>query len=225
MVNKVLAAFVVTDGLFVSMGAIMLGFSIIVQQTCFNTPTEGNEAARDLLYQTFPFTAGIVNAVFIFAAFLATIPALATNNRSWLKLAAFMVVASAIFTLGIGVDLWVLTLRMKDEYFEIWTSQPQHVQDLMQTAFSCCGYFNSSSPAFVTDATCPSPAAASLVRGCSTPLNSFGNTFVDNIFTAMFGMVGIDVVLVMATACLLKDRKERERFRHIDEKSGVRGTF
>ncbi|XXH05880.1 hypothetical protein Hte_012321 [Hypoxylon texense] len=225
MVNKVLAAFVVMDGMFVSMGAIMLGFSIIVQQTCFDTPTEGNEAARDLLYQKFPFTAGIVNAVFIFATFLATIPALATNNRSWLKLAAFMVVADAIFTLGIGVDLWVLTLKLKDEFFEIWTSQPPHVQDLMQTAFSCCGYFNSSSPAFVTDQTCPSPAAAALMRGCSTPLNSFGNTFVDNIFTAMFGMVGIDVVLVMATACLLKDRKERERFRHIDEKSGARGTF
>ncbi|KAI4866335.1 hypothetical protein F4820DRAFT_261141 [Hypoxylon rubiginosum] len=225
MVNKVLASFVVMDGMFVSMGAIMLGFSIIVQQTCFDTPTEGNEAARDLLYQKFPFTAGIVNAVFIFATFLATIPALATNNRSWLKLAAFMVVADAIFTLGIGVDLWVLTLKMKDEYFEIWTSQSPHVQDLMQTAFSCCGYLNSSSPAFVTDQTCPSPAAAALMRGCSTPLNSFGNTFVDNIFTAMFGMVGIDVVLVMATACLLKDRKERERFRHIDEKSGARGTF
>ncbi|KAI1779375.1 hypothetical protein F4818DRAFT_248457 [Hypoxylon cercidicola] len=225
MVNKVLTAFVVMDGMFVSMGAIMLGFSIIVQQTCFDTPTEGNEAARDLLYQKFPFTAGIVNAVFIFATFLATIPALATNNRSWLKLAAFMVVADAIFTLGIGVDLWVLTLKMKEEFFDIWISQPPQVQDLMQTAFSCCGFFNSSSPAFVTDQTCPSPAAAALMRGCSTPLNSFGNTFVDNIFTAMFGMVGIDVVLVMATACLLKDRKERERFRHIDEKSGARGTF
>lgn len=48
---------------------------------------------------------------------------------------------------------------------------------------------------------------------------------MDNIFTAMFGMVGIDVVLIMSIACLLKDRKERERYRDIDEKSGARGTF
>lgn len=34
---------------------------------------------------------------------------------------------------------------------------------------------------------------------------------------------GIDVVLIMAIACLLKDRKERERYRHIDEKSGYVG--
>ncbi|KAI1392287.1 uncharacterized protein F4822DRAFT_390399 [Hypoxylon trugodes] len=225
MVNKVLGAFIATDGLFVSMGAIMLGFSIIVQQTCFDPPNDGNEAARDLLYQRFPFTAGIVNAVFIFATFLATIPALATNNRSWLKLAGYMVVVDAIFTMAIGVDLWIITLTMKNEFLQIWTSQPPHVQDLMQTAFSCCGYFNSSSPAFVTDSTCPSPAAAALMRGCSAPLTSFGNTFVDNIFTAVFGMVGIDAVLIMAIACVLKDRKERERYRHIDEKTGARSTF
>ncbi|KAI1379663.1 hypothetical protein F4677DRAFT_441870 [Hypoxylon crocopeplum] len=225
MVSKVLAAFVATDGLFVSMGAIMLGFSIIVQQTCFDTPADGNEAARDLLYQRFPFTAGIVNAVFVFVTFLATIPALATSNRSWLKLAAYLVVIDAVFTMAIGVDLWIITLKMKDEFHQIWTSQPAQVQDLMQTAFSCCGFLNSSSPAFVTDSTCPSPAAAALMRGCSAPLTSFGNTFVDNIFTAVFGMVGIDTLLIMAIACLLKDRKERERFRYIDEKSGARGTF
>ncbi|KAI1457278.1 hypothetical protein F4805DRAFT_457842 [Annulohypoxylon moriforme] len=225
MVNKVLAAFVVTDGLFVSMGAIMLGFSIIVQQTCFNTPNDGNEAARNLLYQRFPFTAGIINAIFVLVTFLVTIPSLATNNRSWLKLAAYMLVVDAIFTLGIGVDLWIITLKMKAEFQSIWFAQPSNVQELMQTAFSCCGFFNSSSPAFITDTTCPSPAAAALMRGCSTPLTSFGNTFVDNIFTAVFGMVGIDTILIMAIACLLKDRKERERFRYIDEKSGARSTF
>jgi hypothetical protein len=88
--------------------------------------------------------------------------------------------------------------------------------------FNCCGFLNSTSPAFVTDATCPSPATAALLKGCSIALTSFANVFVDNIFTAVFGMVGIDVALIMCIACVLKDRKERERFRHIDEK---RGTF
>lgn len=56
MVNKVLAAFVAIDGLFAVMGAILMGFSVIVLNTCFNPPTEGVEAARDLLYQRFPLT-------------------------------------------------------------------------------------------------------------------------------------------------------------------------
>jgi len=63
------------------------------------------------------------------------------------------------------------------------------------------------------------------MRGCATPITSFANIFLDDIFTAVFGMVGIDAVFIMATACLLKERKERERFRHIDEKSGRRDAF
>jgi hypothetical protein len=72
----------------------------------------------------------------------------------------------------------------------------------------------------VTDATCTSKAAAAVMRGCAGPISSFANVFLDNIFTALFGVVGFDVVFIMATACLLKDRKERERFQHIDEKNG-----
>lgn len=56
MVNKVLAAFVGIDILFALTGALILGFSIIVQKTCFDDPVDGNEAARDLLYQQFPFS-------------------------------------------------------------------------------------------------------------------------------------------------------------------------
>lgn len=56
--------------------------------------------------------------------------------------------------------------------------------------FDCCGYFNSSSPAFITDSVCPSPAAAQLLRGCATSVSSYSNVFLDNIFTALFGMVG-----------------------------------
>lgn len=62
MVNKVLAAFIAADGLFVAGGAIMLGFSVIVQQTCFDIPTDGTMAARDLLYQKFPFTGKLPGA-------------------------------------------------------------------------------------------------------------------------------------------------------------------
>lgn len=90
---------------------------------------------------------------------------------------------------------------------------------LISSQFDCCGYFNYTSPAFVTDATCPSPAAAALLTGCAASIASFSNVFVDDIFTAVFGIAALDGVLVLATACLLKDRKERERFRYIDSKS------
>ncbi|RYP68300.1 hypothetical protein DL770_008463 [Monosporascus sp. CRB-9-2] len=225
MVNKVLAAFLVTDGLFVAMGAIMLGFCAIVRNGAFNDPTEGREAARNLLYQSFPFNAGITNAIITFIAFILTLPGLATGSRSWLKAAGYLIAVDAIFTMSVGLNLWITTLRMRANFENIWRAQPSGVQDLMQTAFECCGYLNSTSPAFVTNEQCPSPAAAALERGCVAPLVSFGSTFVDNIFTAVFGMVGIQVLLIIAIAALLKDWKERERYRHIDEKRGARGMF
>lgn len=225
MVNKVLAAFVGIDIVFAAAGALILGFSVIVRNTCFEAPTDGDMAARDLLYQQFPFSAGIGNGIFTFIAFACTLPALATNSRTWLKAASFFIVVDAIFTLAIGLQLWILTLRIKETFSGIWNAQPPEVQSLMQGAFQCCGYLNSTSPAFFTDATCPSPATAALMPGCATPLSRFSNTFIDNIFTALFGVVGVDAVLIIAAACLLKERKEMERYRHIDEKSGARGTF
>jgi hypothetical protein len=56
MANKVLLAYAVIDAVFVISGAIMLGFCVIVQGTMFNTPTDGQGAAINLLYQEFPLT-------------------------------------------------------------------------------------------------------------------------------------------------------------------------
>ncbi|KAJ0123377.1 hypothetical protein N8I77_010415 [Diaporthe amygdali] len=219
MVNKVLGAYVAADALFVATGAILVGFSVIVQNIMFEVPTEGSQAVRNLLYQQFPLTAGIVNGVMVFVTFALTLPAIAMPTRGWLKLSGYMLVVNAVFSVILGLYLWILTLRTKESLAPLWAQQQPRVQDLMQTTFACCGFFNSTSPAFVTDATCPSPAAASLMRGCAAPLSSFANVFVDNIFTAVFGMAGIDGLFILATACLLKDRKERERFRYIDSKT------
>ena len=54
--SKVLLAYVVADGLFLLMGVFMIVFSVIVQNIQFEIPTEGHQAARNLLYQRFPLT-------------------------------------------------------------------------------------------------------------------------------------------------------------------------
>lgn len=83
---------------------------------------------------------------------------------------------------------------------------------------------NSTSPPFVVDTTCPNALVAAAQGGCVAPLASYANNFLDIIFTGAFGIVGVDVALIIMTAILLKDRKEKERYRHIDEKSGA-GAF
>jgi hypothetical protein len=60
--------------------------------------------------------------------------------------------------------------------------------------------------------------------GCVKPFSTYANDFLDMVFTGAFGIVGVDVLLILCTAILLKDRKEKERYRHIDEKNGS-GAF
>jgi hypothetical protein len=43
---------------------------------------------------------------------------------------------------------------------------------------------------------------------------------LDAIFTAAFGVVGIDAILVLCVAMVLQYRQELERYKHIDEKNG-----
>lgn len=192
--------------------------------------------------------AGIVNAVMIFATFALTLPAIAMPTRGWLKISGYLIVIDALFSVVLGLYMWILTLRTKETFSPLWNAQSPTIQDDMQRAvcsrnpvkarslfanyetnefpqFMCCGYFNSTSPAFVTDAVCTSPAAAALIRGCAGPIASFANVFVDQIFTAAFGMAGIDAALLLATACLSKERKEQARFRYIDQKAEGKGGF
>ena len=136
MVNKILAAAAVADVLFLTTGALQLGFSLIVKQTMNEDPTEGEQAARNLLYQRFPLEAAIINAIIIFVTFVSTLPGLVTPTRTWLKISGFLVTICAIFTMCIGIFLWVLTLRSQEDLFDIWTSQQPRVQNLMQTSVS-----------------------------------------------------------------------------------------
>ncbi|KAH7158102.1 hypothetical protein B0J13DRAFT_188617 [Dactylonectria estremocensis] len=222
MANKVFLATVAADGLFLAAGILELVFSLVVRSQMNDVPTDGEQATRNLLYQRFPLTAGIVNAAFILLTFVATLPGLFMPARGILKVGGYMVTFCGIFTMCVGVFLWVMTLRIREEFQDIYVAQEPSVQGLIQISFECCGYLNSTVPAFVTDSTCPSPAAAALMRGCATAISSFSNIHIDGIFTVVFGLVGIDAVFVLCIACLLKERKERERYRHIDEKSGYR---
>ncbi|EXV00623.1 hypothetical protein X797_006340 [Metarhizium robertsii] len=222
MANKVFTTTLGISLLFLASGCLELGFSLVVRNMMDSKPESGQEAVRNLLYQMFPLTAGIANGAATLATFAFTLLGLMSPMRSWLKAGGYLITLCGLFTLCLGVYLWIMTLRLKDGFFPTYLELEPGVQSLVQQSFQCCGYYNATTPAFVTDPTCPSPAAAALLRGCGTAISSFSNTFIDNIFTALFGIVGLDAILILSIACLLKERKERERYRHIDEKSGFR---
>lgn len=55
-------------------------------------------------------------------------------TRGWLKLSGYLVTINAIFSVVLGLYLWILTLRTKERLSPIWNQQTPQVQDLMQTA-------------------------------------------------------------------------------------------
>lgn len=77
--------------------------------------------------------AGVVNAIFVFATFLLSLPALAMPmSRGWLKLQAWLVVVCAVFTLVIGLFIWFDTLEVRKNLGVVWGSMSPTIQDLMQ---------------------------------------------------------------------------------------------
>ncbi|KAJ5054927.1 uncharacterized protein L3040_001189 [Drepanopeziza brunnea f. sp. 'multigermtubi'] len=221
--DNILLTYFLVDVLFVATGGLLIIFAFTTKFEITEQKTADN-VARDLLLDMCPLNAAIGNAILVFFTFLMTVPAIVMRtSRGWLKFAGYLTVISGLVTMVIGLTIWFETLKTRENLFTIWKSQPPSIQSLLQQEFACCGYLNSTSPPFVVDATCVDNLVAAAEGGCVGPLSSFANNFLDIVFTGAFGIVGIDVVFILATAILLKDRKEKERYRHIDEKSGTRG--
>lgn len=223
MPTKLMMIFVGMDFLFAGCGGLLLGFSLMAEQSLRNAPTVDNVTQNVLLGQC-PLTAGVVNAIFVFVTFLLSLPAMfLPTNRGWLRAQGWLVVICATFTLGLGVAIWVETLQTRQRLNVLWGRETPLIQSLLQQKFDCCGYTNSTTPPFVQDSTCLNPLVAAQKGGCIGKFSSFANKFLDQIFTAAFGIVGIDFILVLCVAMVLKYRMEQERYRHIDEKNGLGG--
>jgi len=220
MRDNVFLIYILADILFVVCGGLLLIFALVTESIVSQVPTVGT-VARNLLFQQCPLNAAIANAVLVFVTFLFSVPAMVMPmTRGWLKLQGYLTCICALFTMILGLTVWYQTLKTRENLHGVWNTQSTATQSLLQQKLNCCGYTNTSPPDFVVDATCPNSFAASSTIGCVGPFSSFGNNLLDMVFTGAFGIVGVDVILIMATAMLQKNRKEQARYRHIDEKSG-----
>lgn len=131
-----------------------------------------------------------------------------------------MIVATAHVTLLIGITIWFSTLQTRSNLGTTFAKQPPLSQSLIQQKFQCCGYLGHS---FTQDAVCTSAFVAAQKIDCVGPFSNFANGFLDLIFTVMFGIVGLDMALLLSVVVVLKNRAEKERYRHIDEKNGING--
>lgn len=109
---------------------------------------------------------------------------------------------------------------------------------MLQWKFQCCGYEDvvasagnavggtnatSGVGSFIQDGFCRNVADAVRHGGCVGPFSVFANKFLDVVFTTFFGFVAVDMIVLLSVLCVLKERKEEERYVLIDEKSRFGG--
>lgn len=70
----------------------------------------------------------------VFVTFALTLPAIAMPTRGWLKVSGYLIVINALFSVILGLYMWILTLRTKERFSPIWNAQTPQVQDQMQVA-------------------------------------------------------------------------------------------
>lgn len=221
--NKVLVVLLIADLLYVGTGGLLIGMALRTKNEMDRGATLDNVAANLLLMRA-PWIGAIANGGLVILAFLISLPGLVLQtNRGWLKAFGWTIIVSAVFTLVIGLDIWFGTLRTRSSLRTLWAKESPEMQSLLQQRFNCCGYVDAATPAFRQDSTCPNAFIAAQKPGCMGAFSDFANGYLDAVFTAVFGMVALDMILLLAVAVLLKDRLDRARFRLGDMKHGLRG--
>lgn len=223
-------AFFIFDFLLLGAGI----FSIIFSQIW---KTGGQEhTLRHLVINDKDLTAGIVLGVIYIISWLISIPAfISSKRRSGRKanttlLASFnwTLVLAALVTLVIGLVIWFFTLRERSEFLKVWNEQSVETQVYLQDTLQCCGYFNATSAGFFNPAAatgfCANVANVT-ANPCVTPITSYADFTLNNIFSSIFGFMCVVVALFLTSVCVINDRHEEARFKLIEEKTGNYGGF
>jgi hypothetical protein len=216
--NKILLVFIFFDLVFLLCAGLHLFIPLYTKASITNN-TNVNNVASNLLLDHCPLLVTMVVAVVMFITFVLSLPALIMKtNRSFLQWHAWGIVLSALMTLGIGLTIWFQTLETHKNLKPLWENETPEVRSMLQAKFDCCGYDNTA--LFTKDDTCTTAATAANLGSCMVPFGVFANQFLDIVFTTFFGFVAVDMMLLLSALCLIKDRKEKERYRLIDGKRG-----
>lgn len=219
MARKTLFVFIGFNLIFLICAGLHLFIPLYTRAQLGKDPTLDN-VANTLLLDECPLTASMVNSGLMFLSFIISVPALfRKQNIVLLQIHAWMIVAAALFTLSIGLEIWFSTLQTRRNLTPIWNRQSTFVQSMLQFKFKCCGYDDTN--VFIQDGTCPNVADATRHGGCIGPFSVFANKFLDIVFTTFFGFVAVDMLVLLSVLCVIKERKEQIRYQLIDEKSRV----
>ncbi|KAF3161632.1 phospholipid scramblase 1 [Orbilia oligospora] len=220
--NKLLGFFLFFDILQLGSAILLIIAGHLFMQHMDTMKLDVENSPYVILLYHLPCTPIFVNGIISAVAFMFSLPAvLLPQSLFWLRLHGWMLVVCAVYSLVLGILVWVDTLTERAQMYQAWIDVGPTVQTLLQQKFECCGYVSAMEPLFVTDKVCPNALAASQTKPCVGPFTAFEDEFFNTVFTALFGIVGLDFVMLCCTAMVINQRKEQRRYRRIDEKRGL----
>lgn len=178
-------------------------------------------------------TAGLILGISMAGTFVISIAALVQPRHvvTGFIVLNYALLLDAIGIIVIGTFVWFFTLQERANFRVLWEQASPATRIILQDQLKCCGYFNGTDLAEIGGSFCTSREVIdalpvdpeTMTNFCVTPITSFADSTLNNIFTTVYGFMAIVFCLLMATLCVIKKRQEEERFRKIDAKRGGRG--
>jgi len=176
-------------------------------------------------------TAGTILGVALLVTFVISIGAIVQKNHVTvgLVLLNYALLVDAIGIVVIGTFVWFFTLQERANFHKLWAEATPLVRTTLQDQFKCCGYFNGTDTVEIGGTFCVSQAFVNTLAAnqtsnfCVTPVTSFADETLNNVFTTVYGFMAVVLCLLLASLCVIKKRQEDERFKRIDAKRGGRG--
>lgn len=176
-------------------------------------------------------TSALVLGIALVITFAISVAAIVQKNHVTIGLVVlnYTLVLDSIGIVIIGTFIWWFTLQERANFHVRWLDLTPAKRIAIQDKFSCCGYFLGNDTAEIGGSFCTSTDFANGLNTsiasnfCVTPITTFADMTLNNVFTTVYGYMAIIICLLLATICVIKKRHEDERFKKIDAKRGGRG--
>jgi hypothetical protein len=142
------------------------------------------------------------------------------GRKKWLSTHALLVIVTAILLLALGACIWFETLEERQTYGQEWHEWSDSMRAAYQDQLNCCGWYNNTDMP-VQSQVCTIGSIPSNIQGCVDPMTKKIASISRDLFTTLFGFIGIDTFAFFATIILIQATNVEERYRKIDEKNGV----
>jgi hypothetical protein len=217
-----MAIWLTFDGLLLASGL----FSIIFSQA-WRVPN----VLMNMVLSSADLTAGTVLGIGFIITFFISLVAIVQKNHITIGLVIlnYALLLDAMGIIVIGTYVWWSTLQERFNFHQLWLQASSATRIAIQDKLGCCGYFDGSDLAEIGGKFCVSQDFINslpnndLDNFCVTPITSIADYTLDAIFTTVYGFMAIVICLLLATLCVIRKKKQDERFKKIDAKQGGQG--